>query len=97
LLLLRASWCLGEVREKEGIPQLEEDNAVDKEVFNEYPMPGSGGDRSWHGSVGGVSGIATKESEEEKHRLDLEGTSSDRHCRLLGSVASTCTNPPADT
>ena len=40
-LLARASWCSLEVREEEGIRQLEEDDAVVKEVSSEYPIPRS--------------------------------------------------------
>ncbi|OEL30885.1 hypothetical protein BAE44_0008096 [Dichanthelium oligosanthes] len=51
-----------EVREEEGIPDLEddgeEDSMVVKEVAGEYPGPGSGGAHSRRSSLGGVSSIA---------------------------------------
>ncbi|RLM66675.1 uncharacterized protein C2845_PM16G17410 [Panicum miliaceum] len=51
-----------EVREEEGIPDLEDDEEEDgqvvKEVAGEYPGPGSGGARSRRSSLGGASSIA---------------------------------------
>jgi len=51
-----------EVREEEGIPDLEddveEDSVVVKEVAGQYSAPGSGGARSRRSSLGGVSSTA---------------------------------------
>ncbi|KAJ1272292.1 hypothetical protein BS78_06G191100 [Paspalum vaginatum] len=51
-----------EVREEEGIPDLEddeeEDGVVVKEVAGQYSAPGSGGARSRRSSLGGVSSVA---------------------------------------
>ncbi|CAM0944693.1 unnamed protein product [Alopecurus aequalis] len=55
-----SSRCSREVREEEGIPDLEEDDAVVKEVSSEYPMP-----RSRRSSLGGVSSSIAEDTEEE--------------------------------
>ncbi|KAF7079760.1 hypothetical protein CFC21_083949 [Triticum aestivum] len=59
------SRCSRDVREEEGIPELEEDDAVVKEVSSEHYMTGSGGARSRRSSVGGMSS-----SEEENCVVD---------------------------
>ncbi|KAL5208712.1 hypothetical protein ABZP36_033147 [Zizania latifolia] len=58
-----------EVREDEGIPDLEEDDAVVKAVSSEYSAPGSGA-RSRRSSIGGVSSSIAEVDEEENPVVD---------------------------
>ncbi|KAL5212473.1 hypothetical protein ABZP36_023320 [Zizania latifolia] len=58
-----------EVREEEGIPDLEEDDAVVKELSSEYSAPGSGA-RSRRSSIGGVSSSIAEVDEEENPVVD---------------------------
>ncbi|WVZ86721.1 hypothetical protein U9M48_033463 [Paspalum notatum var. saurae] len=57
-----------EVREEEGIPDLEDDDEEDgvvvKEVAGQYAAPGSGGARSRRSSLGGVSSVAELDEQE---------------------------------
>uniref|UniRef100_A0A0D9VJA9 DUF632 domain-containing protein n=1 Tax=Leersia perrieri TaxID=77586 RepID=A0A0D9VJA9_9ORYZ len=59
-----------EVREEEGIPELEEDDAVVKEVSSEYSAHGSGGARSRRSSIGGMSSCIAEVDEEESPVVD---------------------------
>ncbi|KAF0934347.1 hypothetical protein E2562_024834 [Oryza meyeriana var. granulata] len=59
-----------EVREEEGIPELEEDDAVVKEVSSEYSAHGSGGARSRRSSIGGVSSSIAEVDGEENPVVD---------------------------
>ncbi|RCV07711.1 hypothetical protein SETIT_1G267500v2 [Setaria italica] len=60
-----------EVREEEGIPELEEDDAVVKQVAGEHSAPGSGA-RSRRSSLGGVSSSIAEVDEEENSVVDKE-------------------------
>ncbi|KAG8071797.1 hypothetical protein GUJ93_ZPchr0006g42401 [Zizania palustris] len=63
------SRCSREVREGEGIPDLEDDDAVVKEVSSEYSAPGSGA-RSRRSSIGGVSSSIAEVDEEDNPVVD---------------------------
>ncbi|OEL34113.1 hypothetical protein BAE44_0004869 [Dichanthelium oligosanthes] len=60
-----------EVREEEGIPELEEDDAVVKQVAGEFSAPGSGA-RSRRSSLGGVSSSIAEVDEEGNSVVDKE-------------------------
>ena len=60
-----------EVREEEGIPDLEDDDAVVKQVAGEFSAPGSGA-RSRRSSLGGVSSSIAEVDEEENSVVDKE-------------------------
>ncbi|KAF8655320.1 hypothetical protein HU200_061212 [Digitaria exilis] len=60
-----------EVREEEGIPELEEDDAVVKQVAGEFSAPGSGA-RSRRSSLGGVSSSIAEVDEEQDSVVDKE-------------------------
>ena len=58
-------------REEEGIPELEEDDAVVKQVAGEFSAPGSGA-RSRRSSLGGVSSSIAEVDEDECSVVDKE-------------------------
>jgi hypothetical protein len=60
-----------EVREEEGIPELEDDDAVVKQVAGEFSAPGSGA-RSRRSSLGGLSSSIAEVDEEENSVVDKE-------------------------
>ena len=60
-----------EVREEEGIPELEEDDAVVKQVAGEFSAPGSAA-RSRRSSLGGVSSSIAEVDEEDNFVVDKE-------------------------
>ncbi|XP_062219866.1 protein ALTERED PHOSPHATE STARVATION RESPONSE 1-like [Phragmites australis] len=60
-----------EVREEEGIPELEEDEVVVKQVDSEYSTPGSGA-RSRRSSLSGVSSSIAEVDEVENSVVDKE-------------------------
>lgn len=60
-----------EVREEEGIPELEDEDVVVKQVASEYSAPGSGA-RSRRSSLGGVSSGIAEADQEENSVVDKE-------------------------
>ncbi|XP_062222500.1 protein ALTERED PHOSPHATE STARVATION RESPONSE 1-like [Phragmites australis] len=60
-----------EVRDEEGIPELEEDDVVVKQVASEFSTPGSGA-RSRRSSLSGVSSSIAEVDEEENCVVDKE-------------------------
>jgi hypothetical protein len=60
-----------EMREEEGIPELEEDDAVVKQVAGDHSAPGSGA-RSRRSSLGGVSSSIAEVDEDENSVVDKE-------------------------
>ncbi|KQK00689.1 nitrate regulatory gene2 protein [Brachypodium distachyon] len=87
------SRCSREVREEEGIPELEEDDVVVKEVSSEYSTPGSGGALSRRNSVSGVSSGIAEGHEEENHVVDkgvvIGGSVARQQAPLQPNVAPT--------
>ncbi|XP_066345781.1 protein ALTERED PHOSPHATE STARVATION RESPONSE 1-like [Miscanthus floridulus] len=89
-----------EVREEEGIPDLEDDDEEDgvvvKEVAGQYTAPGSGGARSRRSSLGGVSSIAELDQPENvvAHK-DVIGELRRRQTTAHGNVSVHAPPPPA--
>ncbi|KAG8059930.1 hypothetical protein GUJ93_ZPchr0002g24511 [Zizania palustris] len=85
-----------EVREDEGIPDLEEEDAVVKEVSSEYSAPGSGA-RSRRSSIGGVSSSIAEADEEENPVVDKGvvsgGGMSRQQTPAHGNVAASVPTP----
>ncbi|XP_052143404.1 protein ALTERED PHOSPHATE STARVATION RESPONSE 1-like [Oryza glaberrima] len=85
-----------EVREEEGIPELEEDDAVVKEVSSEYSAHGSGGARSRRSSIGGVSSSIAEVDEEENPVVDkgvVGGGVARQQTPAHGNVAASVPTP----
>ncbi|XP_066319140.1 protein ALTERED PHOSPHATE STARVATION RESPONSE 1-like [Miscanthus floridulus] len=84
-----------EVREEEGIPELEDDDAVVKQVAGEFSAPGSGA-RSRRSSLGGVSSSIAEVDEEENSVVDkevIDGGNVARH--LAPAQRNTAASAPA--
>ncbi|XP_006647664.3 protein ALTERED PHOSPHATE STARVATION RESPONSE 1-like [Oryza brachyantha] len=86
-----------EVREEEGIPELEDEDAVVKEVSSEYSAHGSGGARSRRSSIGGVSSSIAEVDEEETPVVDKgvvgSGGMARQQTPAQGNVAASVPTP----
>lgn len=87
-----------EVREEEGIPDLEEEDAVVKQVAGEFSAPGSGA-RSRRSSIGGVSSGIAQVDQEDSSVVDKQVIGGGNVAPAQRNTASSAPTPrrPVDT
>ncbi|KAK3158695.1 hypothetical protein QOZ80_2AG0140410 [Eleusine coracana subsp. coracana] len=88
----RTSW---EVRREEGIPDLEEEDVVVKQVDSEYSAPGSGA-RSRRSSLGGASSGGATEADQVENSVaekEVMGNVAHQHATAQRNVAASVPAP----